>query len=64
MIRIHAQQVLEITFETIPQIETRVGRVLLDEHRVAVTGLRETIQLMFGPSGRAGLEHEANLGAD
>ncbi len=38
--------------------------MLLDEHRVIVLRLREAIELMLGARGFAGLEEEAELGAE
>src|ERR1051326_8224999 len=63
MIRIHAEQIVEIALEAHPHVQLRAIRMLLDEHRVRVLRLREPIELMLGTGGVVGFENDPNLGS-
>ena len=58
VVRVDAQQVVEVGFEPVPKIEFCGVRMLLDKHRVTVANLREAVDFVLGARGLAGLEHQ------
>ena len=63
MIRIHAQEISHIGGETIVEIQPRIVCMFLDQHRVAVAGLREPIDFVLFRGFGARLENQANARA-